>query len=96
MIIILGVGTCSFLSTLKAGCKCINARVGEQVEPELRHGAPDLVHELGGGGHPVQGPGLAELETKVIIIDMLLYCLLLINWSEPGFAKKNFLSELFQ
>ena len=66
------VPLCHSLRAGRATSKCLFA--GDEVEPVVPEQQPDLVHDLGGRGHPQQGPALAELETKVTIKDRAHIC----------------------
>ena len=64
--------SCHSLRAGRATSKCLFS--GDEVEPVVPEQQPDLVHDLGGRGHPQQGPALAELETKVTIKDRAHIC----------------------
>ena len=66
------VPLCHSLRAGRATSKCL--LTGDEVEPVVPEQQPDLVHDLGGRGHPQQGPALAELETKVTIKDRAHIC----------------------
>ena len=61
---------CHSLRAGRATSKCLFS--GDEVEPVVPEQQPDLVHDLGGRGHPQQGPALAELEAKVVTIMIMM------------------------